>query len=116
MSEFNIFIFIFFFQAEDGIRDGTVTGVQTCALPIFLAWAESIPGLRTILREPIYFWHLWRGLKDLDVAHIFSAGYWSFLLAPAPAWLIAKARGAKSLINYHSGEARDHLRRFRSAK
>src|SRR5689334_23913574 len=26
--------FVFFFQAEDGIRDGTVTGVQTCALPI----------------------------------------------------------------------------------
>src|SRR6266568_7156089 len=30
-----IFCFVFFFfQAEDGIRDGTVTGVQTCALPI----------------------------------------------------------------------------------
>src|SRR5690348_17485680 len=28
----------FFFQAEDGIRDGRVTGVQTCALPI---WAEK---------------------------------------------------------------------------
>src|SRR5207253_5296533 len=27
-------IFYFFFQAEDGIRDGHVTGVQTCALPI----------------------------------------------------------------------------------
>ena len=27
--------FIFFFQAEDGIRDRDVTGVQTCALPIF---------------------------------------------------------------------------------
>src|SRR5262249_59875447 len=26
---------IFFFQAEDGIRDWSVTGVQTCALPIF---------------------------------------------------------------------------------
>src|SRR5689334_23528926 len=26
----------FFFQAEDGIRDGTVTGVQTCALPILV--------------------------------------------------------------------------------
>src|SRR5207245_7533153 len=26
----------FFFQAEDGIRDATVTGVQTCALPIYL--------------------------------------------------------------------------------
>src|SRR5713226_9877220 len=31
------FIFLFFFfQAEDGIRDGRVTGVQTCALPILL--------------------------------------------------------------------------------
>src|SRR5690625_1987901 len=28
-------LFSFFFQAEDGIRDGHVTGVQTCALPIF---------------------------------------------------------------------------------
>src|SRR5262249_56565115 len=27
-------VFIFFFQAEDGIRDWSVTGVQTCALPI----------------------------------------------------------------------------------
>src|SRR6266511_5952354 len=29
-----VFIFFFFFQAEDGIRDFHVTGVQTCALPI----------------------------------------------------------------------------------
>src|SRR3712207_7184313 len=29
-------VFVFFFQAEDGIRDIGVTGVQTCALPIFL--------------------------------------------------------------------------------
>src|SRR5690348_18134617 len=28
-------LFFFFFQAEDGIRDGRVTGVQTCALPIY---------------------------------------------------------------------------------
>src|SRR5689334_22633279 len=43
----------FFFQAEDGIRDGTVTGVQTCALPIFAAlvggggWLvhEDVPGV-----------------------------------------------------------------------
>src|SRR6266566_8131897 len=34
----NIYLFIFFFfQAEDGIRDYKVTGVQTCALPIFRA-------------------------------------------------------------------------------
>src|SRR2546430_11429001 len=35
----NILVF-FFFQAEDGIRDLTVTGVQTCALPIS-AWARN---------------------------------------------------------------------------
>src|SRR2546422_5624055 len=29
-----LFVFVFFFQAEDGIRDVAVTGVQTCALPI----------------------------------------------------------------------------------
>src|SRR5438034_1205308 len=32
---FVVFSFFFFFQAEDGIRDHCVTGVQTCALPIF---------------------------------------------------------------------------------
>ena len=31
-----ILFFFFFFQAEDGIRDIGVTGVQTCALPIFI--------------------------------------------------------------------------------
>src|SRR5207253_7892151 len=33
----------FFFQAEDGIRDGHVTGVQTCALPIFVGRRDGIP-------------------------------------------------------------------------
>src|SRR5262249_56455709 len=33
--------FFFFFQAEDGIRDWSVTGVQTCALPIFPLLADD---------------------------------------------------------------------------
>src|SRR6267143_3730572 len=44
--------FFFFFQAEDGIRDGTVTGVQTCALPISPLAALSHlvrPGGRIVL-------------------------------------------------------------------
>src|SRR5882762_11589347 len=36
--------FFFFFQAEDGIRDSSVTGVQTCALPI-LAHRDSVNSL-----------------------------------------------------------------------
>src|SRR5688572_30866842 len=38
---FYFYFFFFFFQAEDGIRDLTVTGVQTCALPIYLACAPG---------------------------------------------------------------------------
>src|SRR5437762_4577126 len=34
-SELHPLLMLFFFQAEDGIRDTSVTGVQTCALPIF---------------------------------------------------------------------------------
>ena len=40
-SDFLLF-FLFFFQAEDGIRDRLVTGVQTCALPIFSDLKEKI--------------------------------------------------------------------------
>src|SRR2546430_8309687 len=47
---FNLLLsFFFFFQAEDGIRDLTVTGVQTCALPIFGALiGPAQVGARTI--------------------------------------------------------------------
>src|SRR6266481_1410875 len=40
-----IIFFVFFFQAEDGIRDGTVTGVQTCALPIS-AHGHGVAGVK----------------------------------------------------------------------
>src|SRR5260370_32460498 len=35
-------MFVFFFQAEDGIRDSSVTGVQTCALPISVDGCEYV--------------------------------------------------------------------------
>jgi glycosyltransferase involved in cell wall biosynthesis len=78
--------------------------------PTGLQWIRSVPFLRTIVRTPFYLAGLWRGLRDADVAHIFSASFTSFLVAPFPAWLIARIRGRKTLINYHSGEARTHLR------
>src|SRR5207245_8124843 len=37
--------YYFFFQAEDGIRDATVTGVQTCALPICHCSPDALPGM-----------------------------------------------------------------------
>src|SRR5690625_3707676 len=45
---------IFFFQAEDGIRDGHVTGVQTCALPISLDAIGLVPmNPHTLSSRPI---------------------------------------------------------------
>jgi glycosyltransferase involved in cell wall biosynthesis len=82
--------------------------------PKWIAWAKKIRGLRTFLRAPFYVVDLWRALTDVDIAHVFASSYWSFLIAAAPAWLIAKLRGGKTLLNYHSGDARDHLTRFRS--
>src|ERR1019366_8585543 len=37
-----LIFFFFFFQAEDGIRDWSVTGVQTCALPIWLIQRQTL--------------------------------------------------------------------------
>ncbi len=83
--------------------------------PAFLSWAENVPYLRTVLREPLYGLRLYRKLQNVDIAHVFSASYWSFLLGPALAMLIAHMLGKKVLINYRSGEAADHLERSRLA-
>src|SRR5688572_8692314 len=50
--------FFFFFQAEDGIRDLTVTGVQTCALPIFPS-REVIPVPPVAMMTCVPLWHSW---------------------------------------------------------
>src|SRR6266545_3843482 len=51
-------ILFFFFQAEDGIRDKLVTGVQTCALPI---WETALRLVRSLLA-----WQRERFLAELD--------------------------------------------------
>lgn len=79
--------------------------------PAALRWAERIPFLRTLVREPIYLWRLWESSKDVDVVHVFSASYWSFLLAPLPASWVSRLRGKRTVIHYHSGEAPDHLKK-----
>src|SRR5438876_10876669 len=64
---------VFFFQAEDGIRDGRVTGVQTCALPI------SVPGGTHGKNEEVQ-----PGIASRENA---AAGIWSVCdQQPAKAW------------------------------
>lgn len=79
--------------------------------PRGLRWLRRVPYVRTLLNQACYLPSLWR-LRRADVVHVFSASYWSFLLAPAPAMLVARLLGKRVVLHYHSGEAEDHLSRW----
>jgi L-malate glycosyltransferase len=84
--------------------------------PKLLRWVLHVKYLRTIVTELTYLPLLVRELARADVVHVFSASYASFLLAPLPAMLIAKALGRPVVLNYRSGEAADHLQRSAIAR
>jgi glycosyltransferase involved in cell wall biosynthesis len=77
-----------------------------------LGLLQSMKYLRTIVTSLIYCVTLILRIPKYDIIHIFSASYFSFLLAPTPAILLSKWFGKKTILNYHSGEAEDHLRRW----
>jgi len=81
------------------------------SFPRCLRWLRRLPYLRTLLNQALYLPSLAK-LRSARVAHVFSASYWSFLLAPAPALLMARILGTRSVLHYHSGEAEDHLARW----
>src|SRR5262249_58290096 len=56
----------FFFQAEDGIRDWSVTGVQTCALPIYRGLHSAARTGGTLARAPL----------GATAAQRYGAPYW----------------------------------------
>ena len=84
-------------------------------LPGVLRRLQAIKYVRTVVTSIAYIWSLICRVHKYDVIHVFSASYFSFVLAPTPAILIGKLFRRKVLLNYHSGEAEDHLRRWRSA-
>lgn len=79
--------------------------------PNALSWLRKIPYMRTVFNQILYR-HELRRLRDVDVVHLFSAAYWSFLLAQVPAIKAAKRYGKSVVLNYHSGEAEDHLKHW----
>ena len=76
--------------------------------PTGLRWLRRYRYVRTVLNQSLYLQSLLR-LRGADVVHIFSASYWSFVLAPVPAILAARALGKRTVLHYHSGEAETHL-------
>lgn len=105
-------------QAQRNL-DGFAGGADVAAwlLPInpeFPAWLRSLASVkyvRTVVTQLLYWPLLLRELPRADVVHVFSASYASFLLSPLPAILVARLLGKPVLLNYHSGEAQDHLAR-----
>lgn len=81
-------------------------------LPGALHLLHRIKYVRTVVYSIAYFSLLLLRLPRFDVVHVFAASYFSFLVTPTPAVLIAKLYGKPVLLNYHSGEAEDHLRRW----
>src|SRR5690606_40893663 len=73
-----LFFFFFFFQAEDGIRDFHVTGVQTCALPILTASCVTKSGVAlggdlNIIKTShngIFLSYYLNSKKKLDIARL----------------------------------------------
>src|SRR5439155_19153314 len=65
---------LFFFQAEDGIRDGHVTGVQTCALPISVMMVSEV-------KYPSFKKFDWRSRRTFPkmVGTILVAGFFLIL-------------------------------------
>src|SRR2546430_636574 len=127
-QQHNTCVFFFFFQAEDGIRDLTVTGVQTCALPIsvvalgtqLLAFL-SVSGLFVTValtytgglqgtgdtRSPLYISILSQIVVPLGLCTLFQA---TRGLHPADIWLAIlfghMTRCALSVLRFRQGKWR----------
>ena len=79
--------------------------------PLGFGWIRKVPYLRTVFNQLLYLPSLSK-LRNTDIVHVFSASFWSFLLAPLPAMLAARAFGKHLVLHYHSGEAGDHLAKW----
>ena len=82
-------------------------------LPGPLRLLQSVKYLRTIVTSVRYVGGMLFSIPRYDIVHAFSASYWSFLLAPLPAMLIGRLFRRAVVLNYRSGEAGDHLARWR---
>src|SRR3712207_9375640 len=88
---------VFFFQAEDGIRNISVTGVQTCALPIWTGAAALLPRplQRDLARQA--------GMSEADVSRCLSDPAADLLRR---LWAVAEGLGLVLEIGRASGRGR----------
>jgi glycosyltransferase involved in cell wall biosynthesis len=94
-----------------GFRDDPLVRVSLQPIdPSIPDWLAGAPGLRTLIRLPLYYGGLLLGILRADVVHVFTAAFWPFLLTTTPAILLGRILGRPVILNYRDGRARDHLR------
>lgn len=105
-------------MADRMVRAMRADGVRVDFLPINpqppgpLRFAERVKGLRTLAISACYIRSLLANVPRYDVVHLFSASYLSFIISQSPAILISRMFGKPIILNYRSGQAEDHLRRW----
>jgi glycosyltransferase involved in cell wall biosynthesis len=83
--------------------------------PGFIGALQKVKYVRTLVTSALYGIQLLSRICKYDILHIFTPGYFAFLLAPAPAILLAKLLGKKVILNYRDGRAEDHLNKSKLA-
>jgi glycosyltransferase involved in cell wall biosynthesis len=78
-------------------------------LPGALRLLQRIKYVRTLVTTAFYIGLLLVRVPRYDVIHVFSASYYSYLLSAASALFVARLYGRKSVLNYRSGQAENHL-------
>ena len=84
-------------------------------LPGPLRSLQRIKYVRTIFTTLYYVMLLLWRVRKYDIIHIFCASYYSYSLSAIPALFVARLFGKRSILNYRSGEAEDHLENWRTA-
>ncbi len=84
-------------------------------LPGALRSLQKLKYVRTIVTTLYYLLLLLWRVRKYDIIHIFCASYYSYSLSAIPALAISRLYGKKSILNYRSGEAEDHLETWRTA-
>lgn len=106
-------------RLQEKLRDEATLQVEFLPhnprLPGVLRKLQSIKYVRTVVTT-LFYWGvlLWR-TRQYDIIHTFSASYYSYLLSAMPALVVARLFRKKSILNYRSGEAEDHLENWRTA-
>ncbi|MGI8564890.1 MAG: glycosyltransferase family 4 protein [Pyrinomonadaceae bacterium] len=97
---------------EESSLDVSFLAVNPC-LPGVLRKLHSVKFVRTVVTTLWYWATLLKEAGKYDILHVFSASYYSYMLSAMPAILVGKLFGKKTVLNYRSGEAEDHLQNWR---